>query len=197
MKLTKRNRSSAVQFAIDSIRADIRSGRFAVNSVLPSECDVAESLELSRGTVRRAIEALVASGELNRKPHSRPTIASPQRTSSVVGNEIHVWISQPIANSVSMAFLQGLSAGLIGTKFRLVVREPIGHFGIEVVREQREFMRSLIDSENAVGAILEREPLTEDDDLFAEAIERGKHLVFVDVPAPHGLVADHVGTENA
>ena len=137
------------------------------------------------------------SGELLRKPSSRPIVnGRPAAPGVVEANEIHVWISQPIANPVTMRFLQGVSSGLIGTKYRTVVREPVRFHGDHVVEEEREFLENLRQSPQAAGAIVERDPFAHNDDLFSELIRQGTHIVFVDIPAPAGLSADHVGTNN-
>lgn len=197
IRATTSSRSPAVHQATTYIRENITNGKFAPGSKLPAEEELAAVTNLSRGTIRRAIAELVASGELLRKPSSRPVVlARPASAPPVEANEIHVWISQPIANPVTMRFLQGVSSGLIGTKYRTVVREPVRFHDDFVVEEEREFLENLRQSPQAAGAIVERDPFAKNDDLFAELIEKGTPIVFVDIPAPAGLNADHVGTNN-
>jgi DNA-binding LacI/PurR family transcriptional regulator len=146
--------------------------------------------------VRRAIEVLVTSGEITRRPFSRPLIEPLQTAPQTKGSEVHVWISRPIADGASLQFLRGISSGLQGTNYSMIVREPVRFFGEFVKSEEREFLMDLLNDHDAVGTILERDPFAENADVIAKLIERGKHLVFVDIPAPSGLVADHVGTAN-
>ncbi len=192
----KASNTPAVRVAVETIRNNIRSGKYASGSTLPSEHELAAEASVSRGTIRRAIETLVETEEIRRKHYSRPIIAPRRAEIRSTANEIHVWISQPIANPVSLQFLQGVSAGLMGTKYRTVVREPIRFYGAHVIEEERQFLSTLLEAQDAVGAILERDSLATNDDLYAKLIEQGRHLVFVDVPAPEGLAADHVGTNN-
>ncbi len=191
------SRSPAVARGVEFIRTNIRQGKFARGTRLPSEHELADESGLSRGTIRRAIEQLIDSGDLKRKPSSRPVVTGRSvQESRTVAQEIHVWITQPIANPVSLQFLQGVSAGLMGTRFRTVVREPIRFLKDAIREEERDFLRNLLESPRAAGAIIERDPFASNDDLFKQVLAEGKHLVFVDIPAPEGIDADHVGTNN-
>jgi len=191
------SRSPAVQRGVEFIRANIDSGKYGRGSNLPSEHELSDESGLSRGTIRRSIEKMIESGDLKRKPSSRPVvIGRTAREMSEIAKEIHVWITQPIANPVSLQLIQGVSAGLMGTQFRTVVREPIKFLKSHIQEEEREFLKNLLQSPQAAGAILERDPFAKNDDLFAEVLDEGRHLVFVDIPAPDGINADHVGTHN-
>ena len=182
--------------AVEAIRAQIRSGALASGSLLPPETGLAESLELSRGTIRRAIEVLVDSGEVSRKRYSRPRIESKRIGLAPKGCQVHVWISHPIADDATLQFLRGISNGLMGTSFKLVVREPSRFFGDYVKTDEREFLTELLRDDSASAAIIERDADATNDDLYRLAVERGKHLVFVDFPPPEGVLADYVGTAN-
>jgi DNA-binding LacI/PurR family transcriptional regulator len=191
------SRTPAVKRAIDYIQLNIASGKFSRGTKLPSEHELTDQTGLSRGTIRKAIECLIDSGDLKRKPSSRPIVTGrPPKTSRSTANEIHVWITQPIANPVTLQFLQGVSTGLMGTQFRTVVREPLKFLRDHVGEEEREFLENLLESPQAAGAILERDPFAKNDDLFEKLLAQGRHLVFVDISAPDGLNADHVGTSN-
>lgn len=50
------------QQVVDDITADIESGELSSDSRLPSEAELAEIYGVARGTVRRALTALVESG---------------------------------------------------------------------------------------------------------------------------------------
>lgn len=190
-------RTPAVQLATKYIREQIANGQYRTGSRLPAEEELASLTNLSRGTIRRAIAELIDAGELMRRPSSRPIVVSKRPPNGQTeANEIHVWISQPIANPVTVRFLQGVSSGLMGTKYRTVVREPLRFHDNYVVEEEREFLQNVLQSPQAAGAIVERDPFARNDDLFEELIRQGRHIVFVDIPAPAGLNADHVGTNN-
>jgi DNA-binding LacI/PurR family transcriptional regulator len=78
----------------------------------------------------------------------------------------------------------------------LVVREPSRFFGDHVKAEESEFLKEFMRDDNASAAIIERDADARNDDLYRLAVERGKYLVFVDIPPPDGLDADYVGTAN-
>jgi DNA-binding LacI/PurR family transcriptional regulator len=188
--------SQTVDSVVNTIRLQIKSGSFRSGTVLPSEQMLASSFGVSRGTVRRAIDRLVESGSLTRKPYSRPIIAENQPVGKL-GNEVYVWVSRPIADDQALILLKEISKGLRGTSYRLVVREPTRFVGTVVKSEEREFLYAVLENPDVAGAIIERDPYSENADVFAQLIAHGKHLVFVDTPPPEGISADFVGTSNA
>jgi DNA-binding LacI/PurR family transcriptional regulator len=191
------NRSPSVQLAVEAIRAQMRSGLLKPGNLLPTETALAETLDLSRGTIRRAIEILVQSGEVSRKRNARPRVESTKANLPPQGTQVHVWISHPIADDATLQFLRGISNGLMGGSFKMVVREPNRFFGDYVKTEEREFLEELIHDDGAWAAIIERDSDARNDDLYRLAAERGKCLVFADIPPPEGVAADYVGTANA
>jgi len=93
-----------VGIVAEAVRTRIVSGQYAVGSVLPPELELASELGVGRGTVRRAISALLASGDIERRPHARPLIASSGvRNYEPDAQDIHVWTAQTIG-SFSRAF---------------------------------------------------------------------------------------------
>ena len=188
--------SPTVRVTIEAIRNNIRSGAYRFGATLPPEKTLASVLGVSRGTVRRAIEVLVSTGELKKRLHSSPTIEAQPGNNSARGSEVQVWVSHPIADGASLQFLRGISYGLMGTSYRMVVREPCRFYADFVKLEEREFLNDLLTNENAAGAIIERDPFAQNDDVYAKLVDRGVNLVFVDIAAPAGLEADHVGTAN-
>jgi DNA-binding LacI/PurR family transcriptional regulator len=182
--------------AVEAIRSQIRSGALKPGSSLPPETGLAQSLDLSRGTIRKAIDVLIESGEISRKPYTRPRIEAKRGSAGPIGSMVHVWISHPIADDATLQFLRGISNGLMGTSFRQVVREPSRFFADYVKTEEREFLMELLKDDAASCAIIERDADAGNDDLYRLVAERGKYLVFVDIPPPKGVAADYVGTAN-
>lgn len=183
--------------ATDALRAHIRITRCRAGDVLDSEHRLSELLEVSRGTVRQAIDALVTSGELTRRPYSRPLVGMPNdRTTVPAGLDVYVWVSHPISDDGSLMFMKGVSRGLQGTPYRMIVREPTRFYGEYVRLDERQFLLDLLTDDQAVGAILDRDPFAENMDVFERLVGAGKRLVFVDTPPPAGLAADYVGTAN-
>ncbi len=188
--------SRSVRMAVETIRSQIRLGKIKAGAPLPTENSLAELLDLSRGTVRRAIEVLAQSGDITRKPYSRPIVAGTRSETGPFGSQVHVWISHPIADDATLQLLRGVSNGLMGTSFRLVVREPNRFYADFVKSDEREFLTDLLNDDSAFSAIIERDADARNDDLYKMVVEKGKHLVFVDIPPPPGVAADYVGTAN-
>lgn len=190
--------SRAVSEAVEGVRERIRSGRYLPGSPLPAELGLAVEFEVSRGTIRKAIDILIADGDLTRRPHSRPVIATGadgQRT--VPSREIPVWVSNPVCDGSVLAFLRGVSKGLAGTPFRMVVREPSRFTGTIVHADERQFLQDLLDDPEFPGAILRRDHFAENQDLMLRLGRSGKPLVFVDAPPPEDVRGDYVVSANA
>lgn len=190
-----------VKAVVESVRRNIASGLYKPGTFVPSETELAVELEVSRGTIRKALEYLVEAGDIARRPHSRPVVptqVTPRISQSEPGrSEIHVWVSSPIGEEPSLYFLKGLSGGFSGSRFRIVVREPSRAIQEVVQREERAFFSEVISSREAAGAIVIREPHADNLDLVLQVQAMGKHIVFVDSAPPTAAVADHVGTANS
>jgi|GEM_PF-1682993 len=190
--------SLTVGSTVEAIRSQIRSEGYRFGTMIPSEHDLANHLGVSRGTVRRAIDVLVETGELSRKPHSRPTVGLSKTavTRGANGSDVHVWVSHPIADEPTLLFMKGISRSLTGTPYRMVVREPTRFFGEYVKADERQFLLDLLSNESVAGAIVQRDPYADNADVIEMLIDSGKDLVFVDIAPPVGLDADYVGTAN-
>lgn len=183
--------------AVEALRAHLRERSYPTGAFLDSETALAETLGVSRGTIRIAIDALVATGELTRRPHSRPLIGLPREvTPSKERLDVYVWVSHPISDSASLSFMKGVSLGLRGTPYRLIVREPTRFFGDYVPSDERQFLKDVLEDEGAAGAIVQRDACAQNNALMEELLKAGKPLVFVDSPPPLGIAADYVGTAN-
>lgn len=189
--------SPTVAGIVEAIRNEIRDGSYVPGSFLPAEQEIAAKFGVSRGTVRLAIGVLVDSGDITRRQHSRPIIGIQKETTiPAEGNDVHVWVSHPIADEATLQFMKGISAGLVGTGLRMIVREPTRFFGDHVKSDERQFLTDLIGNDRAAGVIVQRDPYADNADVIAKLIDSGKPVVFADIPAPEGLAADHVGTAN-
>ena len=185
------------RLAADALRTAIRNGQYAAGDVLDSEHRLAECLGVGRGTVRAAIDLLVSTGELTRRPHARPMVGiAKKRSGSSLPLDIYVWVSHPISDSASLMFIKGVSLGLKGTRYRLVVREPTRFFGGHVPSDERQLLADLLDDDGVAGAIVQRDPCSRNGAVVRDLLQAGKALVFVDSPPPDEIAADYVGTAN-
>jgi len=100
-----------------------------------------------------------------------------------------------VSHYSALQLIKGVSHGLAGTQYRMVVREPSRFEGSAVKAEERRFLFELLANEDVAGAIIERDPYAEDDDLMVELAAQ-KPLVFMDAPPPPTVRADFVGTSN-
>ena len=176
------------------LRLDVVEGAYAPGEMMPSEASLAISLGTSRGTIRKAIESLIESGLLTRQPFSRPVVASPPADFSDA-RDVYVWLCRPISNEIALQIVKGVSRGLAGTRYRMVVREPSRLDGSVVSAEERSFLLDLLNNPDVAGAIVERDPFANDDDVMAKLSDQ-KHIVLIDCPPPAGVNADFVGTAN-
>lgn len=185
-----------VRAIVDAIRHKIADGAYVRGEPLPAELELAASLSVSRGSVRKAIEFLVEEGDLVRRQHARPVIAG-GRTESFAGRtDIYVWVAQTVADESSLPFIQGVSRGLSGTSYRMVVREPSLNMGTIIQSDEKRFLTDLVREPAVAGAIIWRDAFADNTEEFRQLLNRHIPTVFVDSPAPSGLAADHVGTAN-
>ena len=186
-----------VRSIVEAVREQIRDGSLGIGRHLPSEMELATHFRVSRGSVRKAIEMLVDAGDLDRRPHARPTIAGARAAVRTDGKkDVYVWVAQTMADDSSLPFLQGISKGLAGSPYRMAVREPSMQIGKVIQADERQFLTELIHKPNAAGAIIWRDVWAKDEDVIDQLIKSDLPLVFVDSTAPGELPADHVGTGN-
>jgi len=187
-----------VRTVVESIRSRILDGTYRAGGSLPSEAELASAFQVGRGTIRKAIEILAESGHIERERHSRPIVTQPfNRAKDGDFTEVHVWVAQTIRDDTSVPFLQGISRGLSGTPFRMVVREPSFYVEDVVRSDEKHFLLDLIDSPKAAGAVIWRDVFADNAEAVARVAKKGIPLVFVDSPAPGNLPIDYVGTANS
>ncbi len=186
-----------VRHAAEALRTALRDGHCRTGDVIESEHRLSEKLGVSRGTVRVAIDLLVATGELTRRPHSRPVVGiAHERPARGAACDVYVWVSKPFFDDASLMFVKGVSLGLKGMPYRMVVREPTGIFGNRLHSEERQFLSDLIENPDAAAVIVQRDPFASNEDVVEALLRAGKRLVFVDSPPPKGIACDYVGSAN-
>ena len=190
--------SATIRVVVEAIQARIGLAVYRPGTPLPPEAELASDLGVSRGSVRRAIEVLNEAGDITRKHHSRPIVTDRKsRAHHIQGLDVCVWLHST-ADSPALPFLRGVSKGLAGSPYSMVVREPSRHMGIEARAAERRFLEELLTNTSIAGGIVCRDPFAETDDVIHTLLEQGKPLIFVDTEPPETqLPYEHVGTANA
>ncbi|RYG24433.1 GntR family transcriptional regulator [bacterium] len=186
----------AVQKVVDSVRRLIQTGALTAGDPLPAELALAEELGASRNTVRRAIEALVRAGYVERLPYSRPVVVGDRPIEGTPSrNEIHVWVGQTIGDFGTSAFLRGLSAALSCTPYRMSVREPSSR-SADGTREERRFLLEALRSPATAAIVMSRDAYSDNGDVLEQLSNAGMPIVFVDGAPPRLPRSDYVTTAN-
>ena len=119
------------------------------------------------------------------------------RTGESSDREVLVWMSHPVADGTVLAFLKGISRGLLGTPYRMVVREPSRFVGQIVQSDERHFVQDLLHKHDFAAAVLWRDPFANNDDLLRQLGEAGRPIIYVDIPPPVAVKGDYVGSANS
>ena len=186
----------AVQKVVDSVRRLIQTGALTPGNPLPTELALAEELGASRNTIRRAIEALIRAGYVERLPYSRPVVVGDRPIEgSSSRDEIHVWVGQTIGDFGTSAFLRGLSAALSRTPYRMSVREPSSRSANGTL-EERRFLMEALRSPATAAIVMSRDAYSDNGDVLEQISNAGLPIVFVDGSPSRLPRSDFVSTAN-
>lgn len=175
------------------LRDRIRIGTYQVGEFLPSERDLAESLEVSRETIRRVIGELVSDGIVERERGrgnriiSIPGESAPSRT-RLIGMVIY-----GLGHMGSASIFNGCHIILRNHGYHLIVCETSTDVMVRATDEAIQ-LRALMER-GIDGMVLYAEPTAQNQSLLHEAMRNGIHIVQVDRYIP-GLPSDYIGVEN-
>lgn len=129
----------------DYIMEQIRQRVYGPGELIPPERELAEQLKISRYTVRRAIEELVAEGVLQRVQGSGTYVTEPSISPKRYDT---IGIVMPFSDAeVEMLLLQGMQRALSDTRFSMTIRSSGNSASREwekVQRLRREGVSGLI-----------------------------------------------------
>ncbi len=136
---------------MNTIRAQIADGSLSVGARLPSEAQLADDFDMSRGTVRHALEVLVNEGLIERihgsgsyvKEPSRPDHAASNRTASQIG-----LVLSHLSDQLNMEIMRGVEHGAKSRGYQLIVT-----WGEDSAEQQRQNVLRLLENE-ATGLIV-------------------------------------------
>lgn len=196
--------SPTVAHILEILKSRIESGEFRSGQRLPAERALAVHFQVSRTTVRQALDTLEQQGYLVRVNGCRPIVAAangdnrrvePVPTGAAKRN-IALWITGEPNDVGAYSTLQGIQRGLDPDQYRLVMANPRGETLSESIREEAAFLDRLAEDRDISGVILWY--------LGGEAnragLERlrsiGRPMVFLDRRPPAHFGADFVGIDN-
>lgn len=171
----------------DYILDKIQQGIYGPGELIPPERELAEQLNISRYTVRRAIQELVAEGILHRVQGSGTYVTEP--TNNVQRSDT-LGIVMPFSDAeVEMLLLNGMQKALRDTRFSMTIRGT----GNSAVREWDEVQRL---KEEGVSGLIIMPSEEEDGGRSAVALKReGFPFVLIDRKVP-GCETNCVMSDN-
>lgn len=170
----------------DQLRRQIDSGVWKANDRLPPELDLARELDVSRGTVRQAMDLLVSQGLLQRIPGKGTFVTTPEpgESSQLIGIVVPF-----LRDSLTTDMLRGAESVLRRTGYSLIFCHSEGDLELErnhLTRLQREGVSGLIVF--PIGVLEEAR-------LLREHMRPTLPLVLIDRQVP-GMNADCVVADN-
>lgn len=185
--------------AAETILRKVQSGDWGSEGRLPSERRIAQDLELSRPTVRKAIDVLIRQGVVERKPNCRPRIVPLSQPSVVATDqEYHVFVLlfPHVADFAFAPILRGVQrVGLPGKGKLVAVCSGVGPWRTAIEFESRQ-LRSIARDPAARGVIIWYVGGAQNRPYLQELEEAKIPMVFVDRRPPRGILADYVGSDN-
>jgi LacI family transcriptional regulator len=193
--------SPAVQFIIRTLEQRIRLGHYTAGNRLPTERALADEFQVSRTTIRRALDELSRNGLLERATGCRPLVCRPQiaqvQTSYKVRRRVGLWISANPADTGAHSTLRGIQQELGREEIDLLVDAPPNHLGLEgAIQAESNFLQRMAVDSACAGVILWY--LGDERNLpqLRALRSAGVPMIFVDREPPHGFDADYVGIDN-
>ena len=99
----------------DLIREQIQSGQIPAGEKIPNELEIASQYDVSRGTVRQALDLLVKEGRLERLPGKGTFVL--EQTEEDCTKRIGV-IVPFLRDDLSARFLRGMESDIAGTQLQ-------------------------------------------------------------------------------
>jgi len=103
----------------DVILTGIKNDEYKTGEMIPSERELSDKLNVSRYTIRKAIEELVNKGYLYRKQGNGTFVYGKYPSKSKKSNQIGVIL--PYQRGVSTEIMQGIEMALQETNYRLTI----------------------------------------------------------------------------
>lgn len=190
--------SPLVEVVRDGLKQEILEVAPDACYVLPTERQIGQRFGVSRTIVRGALQQLVEEGLMVTRPNCRPVVKVPTTHRRPTGNSCHVgvWLWPFNDDHIVSSMMRGIQRQIPDARHRLIVGTSKSLRWADVIAAEKEFLHSLIDDPEAVGAIV----WLLGDEASLPALRRarasGLDFVFVDRLPPAEFEADFVGTDN-
>ncbi|HAI10212.1 MAG TPA: hypothetical protein DCM28_00810 [Phycisphaerales bacterium] len=161
---------------VDTLKTQIRSGRYKVGDKLPSEHELARDLDVSRHTILRGLSTLAAEGWIDRQ-QGRGTFVAKRSNPTHIGNQVIAFICSDKGDSVISRVIRGISQALRSRRQEMLLLDSD-----HSIERERELLESLVDR-GVGGAILW--PVTSGEN--RQAVEQLQSQDFPLVIIDHGM----------
>lgn len=180
------------------LRERIKEGNYCTAEFLPAERDLAEELQVSRQTIRQAIDLLRQEGTVVPEQGRGTRILAPNFLTEAASSlptkfQLTALIIYGISRESSAAICQGCTSVMRQADYHLIVAETM--FAHENrAADEALHLRTLIDK-GIRGIIIYAEPTAQNCVLLQEALERKIQVVQIDRFLPN-VPCDYVGVDN-
>lgn len=170
---------------------------------LPPERQLAEEFDVSRVTLRKALEELERTGRVERKVGCRPVVLPREAVVRLKSptEEIHVFVLflNIVADFAGMFILRGIQRNVHDRRIKLVVPSVRNWDSASPTEVGIRHLKSMASDPYTAGAIIWYMWYMDDKEARAaleSARASGTRLVFVDREPPDGISGDYIGTDN-
>lgn len=131
---------------LDYLYAEIHSGRIAPGALMPTECELSESLGMSRNTVRHALDKLVQEGVIQRFPGRGTFVTTHQQRQSRQQLELFALISPQLREGAYPSLVHGFEQAGSAQRYQVAISNSAND-----VSRQGDLVLQMID--RSVGGV--------------------------------------------
>ena len=174
----------------------IREGRYSVGSPLPAERQLSAEFGVSRGSIRAAIDDLLARGLIVQKPHHRPVVAVLPPSRPVGARNVGAWLWPNSSHFSAASILKGIQSTDFGANAQVIVASGAGENWESILDSEREFLETMAADPATMGVIVWYLGGELNLRSLQKLRDRNIPVVCVDRMPPVGFDVDFVGTNN-
>ena len=181
---------------VRSLEAQIREGLLPSGRALPSERELANRFQVSRGVIREAMTELGKKGYILQRANHRPVVHHLPRARATDAKNLGVWLWPSSGHFAAASILKGIQSTNLGPQTQVIVASGTGDDWNSVLDSEREFLDTMANDPATMGVIVWY--LGGDQNLPSLQKLKANQIptVFVDRLPPDGFDTDYVGTNN-